>query len=102
MIRNVAAIVTDDVEPFGLGLFCEVWGEEEHPEDHAPSFEFAVCGPRPGRIRGSNGFDLHVDHGLERVAEADVVAVCPTMTPELVPQEVLDAIVEAHERGAAA
>ncbi|UYM07938.1 helix-turn-helix domain-containing protein [Solicola gregarius] len=99
-MRNVATIVTDGVEPFGLGLFCEVWGEEEHPEDGAPAFDFAVCGPQAGRIRGSNGFDLFVEHGLERVAEADLVAVCPTTQPDQVPQSVLDAIRDAHARGA--
>ena len=100
MIENVAVIVTDYVEPFGVGLFCEVWGEEEHPEDHAPTFDFAVCGPRPGRVRGSNGFDMYVEHGLERVAEADLVAVSPSARPDLVPEPVLEAIRAAHERGA--
>ncbi|MGH3357781.1 MAG: GlxA family transcriptional regulator [Nocardioidaceae bacterium] len=100
MIKNVATIVTDGVEPFGLGLFCEVWGEGVHPEDECPTFDFAVCGPRAGRIRGSNGFDIHVEHGLERVAEADLVAVTPTERPDLVPQSVLDAIAAAYDRGA--
>lgn len=100
MIRNVATIVTDGVEPFGLGLFCEVWGEEAHPEDQCPTFDFAVCGPRTGRVRGANGVDLYVQHGLERVAQADLVAVAPTERPDLVPESVLDAIRAAHARGA--
>lgn len=100
VIENVAAVVTDYVQPFGIGLFCEVWGEEEHPEDHAPTFDFAVCGPQPGRVRGSNGFDMYVEHGLERVAEADLVAVSPSARPDLVTEPVLDAIRAAHEGGA--
>jgi len=100
VIENVATVVTDGVEPFGLGLFCEVWAEGEHPEDQCPTFEFAVCGPAPGRVRTANGFDLYVEHGLDRVAEADLVAVAPTERPDLVPESVLDALRAAHERGA--
>ncbi|UPK73293.1 helix-turn-helix domain-containing protein [Nocardioidaceae bacterium SCSIO 66511] len=99
MIENVAVLATDYVEPFGLGLFCEVWGEGEHPEDHTPTFDFAVCGPST-HVRGSTGFDIRVEHGLERVADADLVAVCPTMRSDLVSDEVLDVIRAAHARGA--
>lgn len=100
MIHNVAVIVTAGAEPFGLGVFCEVFGSENHPEDGTPDFDFAVCAATPGRVPGSTGYDLYVEHGLDRVAQADLVAVVPTDWPDQIPQEVLDALRDAHARGA--
>src|SRR4051794_12559318 len=51
-MKTVAVIVQDGAEPFGLGSICEVWGEPYHPEDDNPIFDFTVCTPRPGRVRG--------------------------------------------------
>jgi transcriptional regulator GlxA family with amidase domain len=76
-MRKVVAIVEDGVEAFGLGAICEVWGEPYHPEDDNPVFDFTVCTPRPGRIRGAFGYDLVVEAGLEAVEDADLVCVVP-------------------------
>lgn len=100
MIRNVAAVVSDGVEPFGLGVLCEVWGEPEHPEDDVPTFDFAVCAPRPGRVRGCTGFDLHVEHGLDRMEQADLVAVAAIRDYESPSPQVCEALRRAHTRGA--
>lgn len=100
MLKNVAVLVLDGVEPFGLGLLCEVWGETHHPEDDTPTFDFAVCTPEPGRVRGPTGFDIHVEHGLERLREADLIAVVAKRDHTEVPQVVIDALREAHARGA--
>lgn len=54
-----------------------MFAEPYHPEDDNPVFDFVVCTPRPGRVRGSTGFDLHVEHGLDVAAEADLVCVSP-------------------------
>src|SRR4051794_4218926 len=76
-LQTVAVIVQDGVEPFGLGSLVEVWGEPEHPEDGTPVFDFRVCTPRPGRVRGRSDYDLHVERGLEAVADADLVCLAP-------------------------
>lgn len=100
MIRNVAVVASDGFEAFGLGVLCEVWNEPYHPEDDVPTFDFAVCTPRPGRVRGGSGFDLHIDHGLDRLDEADLVAVVPIRDYESPPPEVCAALRRAHDRGA--
>jgi transcriptional regulator GlxA family with amidase domain len=100
MINNVAVLVTDGVEPYGLGQLCEVFGEEYHPEDDCPVFDFAVCTETPGRVRGGTGFDVYVDHGLDRLAEADLVAVTAQRDYEVVSPAVVDALASAHARGA--
>ncbi len=74
MISNAVAIVADGVAPFELGVVCEVWGEDRS-DDGVPVVDFAVCAERPGRVRTTGGFDLDITHGLDRVAEADLVVV---------------------------
>ena len=76
-MRKIAVVVQDGVHPFGLGALCEVFAEPYHPEDDNPVFDFVVCTPHPGRVRGSTGFDLHVEHGLDEAADADLVCISP-------------------------
>src|SRR3954462_15220585 len=76
-LQTVAVIVQDNAEPFGLGSLVEVWGEPEHPEDRTPVFDFRVCTPRPGRVKGRSDYDLFVDRGLEATEDADLVSLAP-------------------------
>lgn len=99
-MQTVAVIVQDGAEPFGLGSLVEVWGEPYHPEDDNPVFDFRVCTPRPGRVGGRSGFDLHVDLGLEATVDADLVCLSPKWDFLEHDPAVLDTIRAAHERGA--
>lgn len=99
-MKNVVVIVQDGAEPFGLGSICEVWAEPYHPEDDNPVFEFTVCTPRPGRVKGASGFDIHVEHGLEAVENADLVCVAPKRDFLAPSPEVADALRAASARGA--
>ena len=99
-VHTVAVIVQDGAEPFGLGSLVEVWGEPEHPEDETPVFDFRVCTPRPGRVKGRSDFDLYVERGLEADRRRR-----PGLhrTPLRLPQHddaVLEAIRAANDRGA--
>ncbi|MCK0112188.1 helix-turn-helix domain-containing protein [Ornithinimicrobium sp. F0845] len=99
-MHKVAVVVQDGVEPFGLGAMCEVWAEPYHPEDDNPVFEFVVCTPRPGRVRSVSGFDIHVDHGLDEAADADLVIIVPKRNFREPSPEVAAVAAAAHERGA--
>ncbi|GEP37230.1 AraC family transcriptional regulator [Nocardioides psychrotolerans] len=99
-MQSVAVIVQDGAEPFGLGSLVEVWGEPYHPEDDNPVFDFRVCTPRPGRVRGRGGFDLHVDRGLEATEDADLVCFSPRSDFLDFDPAVLDVARAAHDRGA--
>lgn len=99
-MRNVVVVVQDGAEPFGLGSMCEVWAEPYHPDDDNPVFDFKVATPRPGRVRGASGFDLHVEHGLDVVAEADLVCVCPKRDYLDPSPEVAAVVRAAYDRGA--
>ena len=99
-VNTVAVIVQDGAEPFGLGSLVEVWGEPEHPEDETPVFDFRICTPRPGRVRGRSDFDMYVERGLEATADADLVCVSPKHDFLQHDDAVLDALRAAHDRGA--
>lgn len=99
-IRKVAVVVQDGAEPFGLGAMAEVWAEPYHPEDDNPVFDFSVVTPRPGRVRGASGFDLHVEHGLEVAAAADLICLAPKRDFREPSPEVTELVRAANDRGA--
>jgi transcriptional regulator GlxA family with amidase domain len=99
-VKKVAVVVQDGAEPFGLGAMCEVWAEPYHAEDDNPVFDFVVATPRPGRVRGASGYDLHVEHGLDAAADADLVCVTPKRAFREPSPEVVELIRDAHDRGA--
>ena len=74
MLRNVAAVVLDGVEPFELGVVCEVFGTDRS-DDGLPVYDFAVVAGEPGPLRTTHGFTLSTPYGLDRLAEADLIAV---------------------------
>jgi transcriptional regulator GlxA family with amidase domain len=99
-LEKVAVVVQDGAAAFGLGSMCEVWGEEYHPDDDNPVFDFKVCAAKPGRVRGQYGFDLLIQHGLEAVEAADLVCVAPRWDYRNNDTAVIEAVKAAHERGA--
>src|SRR5215216_6107639 len=98
MLTNVAVLVFDGVAPFELGVLCEAWGIDR-TEHGVPALEFAVCAAKP-RVRTSMGFDLHVEHGLDRAAEADLICVPAVKGASDVGEEVLQLLRDAVDRGA--
>jgi AraC family transcriptional activator FtrA len=99
-MQSVAAVVGSRVAGFELGILCQVFGLDRS-DDGLPSYDFAVCGPRPGLVPTTSGFAVEVSHGLDRVAEADLVAVpaWPDLDAPLDP-DLADALRSAYERGA--
>ena len=97
MIRDVAVLVSDGVAPFELGVLCEVFGIDRS-DDGLPVFDFAVCSPDGAPVATSTGFGLLPQHGLERLASADLVAV-PAMPRQAVPEQALQALRDVVARG---
>lgn len=100
MLRNVAVAVADRVSAFELGVICEVFGMDR-TADGFPGYEWAVCAVEPTPLRCSSGFLIDTPHGIERLAEADLVAV-PAWRDidERPPEPLLDALRAAVDRGA--
>jgi len=100
VIRNVVALVGGRAAAFELGVVCQVFGLDRS-DDGLPVYDFAVCGTRPGAVPTTSGFDIHVGHGVDRVAAADLVTV--PAWPELdlpTPPPLVDALRAAVARGA--
>ncbi|MEU6775435.1 helix-turn-helix domain-containing protein [Streptomyces sp. NPDC046759] len=101
MLQNVAAVLLDGVNPFEMAVVCEVFGTDRSDEG-LPVYDFAVVSAEGPVLRSTAGFTLQVEHGLERLEAADLIAVpagsaydCREFPPEL-----LDALRRGVDRGA--
>ncbi|MFD1657893.1 GlxA family transcriptional regulator [Streptomyces caeni] len=101
MLKNVAAVLLDGVHPFELGVVCEVFGIDRSDEG-LPVYDFAVASAEGPVLRANCGFTLSAAHGLERLEEADLIAVPAgeTYVSRSYPPELLDALRRAAGRGA--
>lgn len=95
---DVAVLVWDGVAPFELGVLCEAWGVDRR-EHGVPVMDFAVCGPAP-QATTSMGFTVGLEHPLDRVETADLVAVPAMDRTRPVPDGVVEVLRAAVERGA--
>lgn len=104
MLKRVAAIAVDGVAAFELGVICEVFGVDRRAQGF-PFYNFALCTPDGRPVRCRSGYLITPEHDLTAVEAADVVAV-PALgngssdIAGRVPDEVLDALRRAAERGA--
>ncbi|MGB8947315.1 MAG: AraC family transcriptional regulator, partial [Streptomyces sp.] len=71
---TIAAYAPTGVGILGAGIVSEVF-DERGPG--LPRFDFALCTDRPGRVRSDAGVPITVEHGLERLASADLVIALP-------------------------
>jgi transcriptional regulator GlxA family with amidase domain len=100
MTTNVVAVVHPKVSAFSLGVATEFFG---YDRSHLgiPRFDFALATDEPGRVRTDFGLVLEIEHGLDRIRDADLVLVLPVDDRDVVPStELLDALRDAYARGA--
>jgi transcriptional regulator GlxA family with amidase domain len=104
MLRNVAVVVVHGFLPFEFGTICEVFGVDRS-DDGLPSYEFAVVAGEPAPLRAHNDFTIQPSCGLERLEEADLIAL-PAVgdsrlraVPEF-PADLLAELRRAVDRGA--
>ncbi|MGC7100957.1 GlxA family transcriptional regulator [Amycolatopsis lurida] len=96
-MHTVAVLALDKVVPFDLSTPIEVFTRTRLPGGDA-AYEVRVCGPSPSVDAGA--FTLQPPWGLDGLAGADTVIVPGCAEPTEVPEEVLDALRQAAERGA--
>ena len=94
-MHRVVALALPPVVAFDLSVPAQVFGRYEIP------YAFEACGAQPGLVRTTTGFSIHVDRGLEALAEAETVLV-PGFDPseQPLPEAVAAALRAAHARGA--
>jgi len=99
MLQNIAVVVVDEVAPFELGVVCEVFGVDRTPQG-LPGYDFAVVAAEPGPVRTSVGFTIDTPYGLDRLEDADLVAVPAAPFDRIWPEDLLSALRRTVERGA--
>ncbi|MFE0461252.1 GlxA family transcriptional regulator [Kitasatospora sp. NPDC058965] len=96
--KTVAAYAPPGVGLLAAGIVAEVFGPHG---TELPGFDFALCTDRPGPVPTDCGVPLAVAHGLDRLADADLVIVLPGVGFRTPPAPaVLDVLRAAHGRGA--
>lgn len=99
MIRNVATVALDGVAPFELGVLCEAFGLDRSAQG-LPKFDFDLCTVSPGEVATSAGFGITVQHGLERLEAADLIAIPAMPRDNIFPEDLLERLRAAVDRGA--
>ncbi|MEU9305120.1 helix-turn-helix domain-containing protein [Streptomyces sp. NPDC048269] len=94
---SVAAYAPPGVGMLAVGVVTEVFAARAG----LPRFDFTLCGDRPGPVPTDVGVAVTVEHGLDRIASADLVIALPwaEFRAPLAPS-VLEALSAAHARGA--
>jgi transcriptional regulator GlxA family with amidase domain len=73
--HTVAALVTDGIAPFELGVVCEVFGIDRS-DLVDPWYRFLVCAADPPPLRTKHGgFTIDTPHDLDDLVGADTVVV---------------------------
>jgi transcriptional regulator GlxA family with amidase domain len=100
MLQTIAVVLIDGMAPFEFGVVCEVFGIDR-TEEGVPAFDFRVCGERPGEpLQANVGVQVTPQHGLDALADADLVALPAATIRDDYPPAVLEAVRAAHARGA--
>ncbi|MEU8673510.1 helix-turn-helix domain-containing protein [Streptomyces sp. NPDC048560] len=100
-LNNVAVLLLDEVHPFELGVLCEVFGLDRS-EAGLPVHDFAVVSAEGPVLRTHAGFTISTPYGLDRLDEADLIAVPAGshFANRTYPEEALDSLRRAVDRGA--
>jgi transcriptional regulator GlxA family with amidase domain len=99
MLRKVSVIALPGMTVFELGVMCELFGSDR-TADGLPGYDFALCSPGARPVRTEPGFAVSPSHDLSAADDADLVAIVPYDTSRRPPDEVLDVLRRAHDRGA--
>ena len=95
---TVAVVITPGFSPFHFSVPCILFGNAM-PDPQL--FRVDICAEQPGTVLSDIGLSMNVEHGLERLAVADIVIVPFWHNPDERPaQALLDALTHAWQRGA--
>jgi transcriptional regulator GlxA family with amidase domain len=99
-ITNVAVPVADGVAPFELGIACELFGLDRSDQG-LPRYNFALASVPGGPVRTTAGYEVAPSHGVDRLAEADLIVLVAGSWVETDPDPALvEHLYAARDRGA--
>lgn len=95
---RVVVIASRGFSPFHFSVPLMVFGKAMPQEG---MFQVTIAAEQPGLIASDSGLSIHVEHGLESLADADIVIVPFWQHPEEQPSAILShALIDAWQRGA--
>jgi transcriptional regulator GlxA family with amidase domain len=94
-MQQIAVLALPNVIAFDLAVPCQVFG---HP-DEVDRYHLIVCGPLPGAVPTTTGYEVVVTSGLEALASADTVIVAGYFPHSAPPEPVTAALRAAVDRG---
>ena len=97
MAHVVATVVLDGSDPFEFAVASEVFGTDRSHLG-VEWYEFRLC--TPGEITLAGGAVLRGSHGLDALATADTVIIPQGPVDDEPLPELMEAILDAHRRGA--
>ena len=97
----MAAVLLNGANAFEMGVLCEVFGMDRS-EQGLPVQDFALVAAEPQPVRVHPGVTMSTPHGLERLGEADLIALPagPAYAERDFPDPLLQALRDAVDRGA--
>jgi AraC family transcriptional regulator, transcriptional activator FtrA len=96
----VVTLAYDGLCTFEFGVAYEVFGLSR-PEMGEKWYRFAVCGIEPGPLKAAGGLTVAVDQGLEILPSANLIVIPGWRAIDApVPLPLIDALRNAHQRGA--
>jgi len=99
-MHDVVAVAYDGLCTFEFGIAVEVFGLPR-PEISCPWYRFSVCASERRPIKAVGGVSMDIPYGLERLRDAQTVIVPGWRDiEETPPDELCQALVDAHSRGA--
>lgn len=97
-VKQVAVVAFDGISSFHLSIPCVVFKDAFF--DGVSPFELKVCAEKPGKLPVSSGFDIYVEHGLNILAQADLIIIPSTDITQPPAKKLLSYLRKAHEQGA--
>jgi transcriptional regulator GlxA family with amidase domain len=96
-IHQVAVLVLEGAKPLDVGIPAQVFSNRP-----SMPYEVHVCGAKKGLVTGGDGLAYHVADGLEALESAQTIFIPGYREPDKTeaPKAVVEALREAHERGA--
>jgi AraC family transcriptional regulator, transcriptional activator FtrA len=98
--RMVAIVVLDGLSMFEFAVALEVFGPQGRVAAGGPWYRLLLCAATLAPVTTRNGLQITPSRSLDALREADTVIVPPCDAPDAVPSVVLDALRDAHARGA--
>jgi transcriptional regulator GlxA family with amidase domain len=97
-MHRVVTVIGPNVAMFELSVPCEVFGIDRS-ELVDPWYRHRVAAAAPGPHTSPEGVQVNTPYGLEQLQEADTVVIPARPFSGAPPEELLDGLRDAHDRG---